>query len=449
MTTIDNLSSFEEALSAGRGKARAPDGFGLKGRVIAGSVAAILLLAGIGGWAATARLSGAVISAGTVLVEENLKVVQHVDGGVVRAIMVKQGDVVAKDDLLLRLDDVQIRVEKSILIGQLAELVARQSRLRAEQSSSGAIAFPQDYLEQFPNANPILSGEQQLFDSARRDQDSKRAQLQLQVEQLREEITGLTVQAEALDDELVLIREERERMGLLADKGLIETTRLNATDRELARMVGSQGEISASIARSHARISELELQILSIDELGGTEALRELRQVDARVAELQDRLTEVEARLTRTEIRAPVSGTINELSVTTLGGVITPAEKLMTIVPTDADLKIEFRIATHDIDQMHIGQPTKLRFSAFNQRTTPEIDGVVTRISAAATSDPRSGQTFYLAEAEATGDLSQLGSTGLVPGMPVEVFVATAEQVAIAYFAKPFTDQVARAFREE
>lgn len=449
MTTIDSLSSFGETSPRRRSKSRERDSFALRGRVIAGSVFALLLVAGIGGWAATARLSGAVISAGTVLVEENLKVVQHVDGGVVRAILVKQGDVVAKDDVLLRLDDVQIRVEKSILLGQLAELTARQSRLQAEHASSGTIAFPQDYLEHFPQADLIMDGERQLFDSARRDQASKRAQLQLQVEQLQEEIVGLTVQAAALSDEVGLIRDERARMEVLAQKGLIETTRLNTTDRELARMTGSQGEIAASIARSRARISEIELQILSIDELGGTEALRELRQVEARLAELRDRLTEVDARLIRTEIRAPVSGTINELSVTTLGGVITPAEKLLTIVPTDAELKIEFRVATQDIDQIRIGQPTKLRFSAFNQRTTPEIDGIVTRISAAATADPSNGMSFYVAEAEATGDLSQLGSTGLVPGMPVEVFVATAEEVAIAYFAKPFTDQVARAFREE
>src|SRR5690606_30607957 len=195
--------------------------------------------------------------------------------------------------------------------------------------------------------------------------------------------------------------------------------------------------------------SEIRLQILAIDDMAYTEAQRELRTVESNLAELGDRLREIDSRLARTLIRAPVSGTVNELSVTTLGGVITPAERLLTIVPEGADLKIEFRIAINDIDQIRSGQDVRLRFTAFDQRTTPEIPAVVSRISAAATSDPQSGQSYYLAEAAVTGDLSVLGDRGLVPGMPVEVFVQTQEQVAIAYFVKPFTDQIARAFREQ
>ena len=263
-----------------------------------------------------------------------------------------------------------------------------------------------------------MRGEQQLFDSNLRNRQSKHEQLDLQVAQLRQEIGGLDFQRTALDDELSLVRTERARMGSLSEKGLIETTRLNTTDREIARMMGSQGEIAASIARSQARISEIELQILSIDDVAYTEAQRELRAAEARIAELRDRLAEVEDRLARTDIRAPVAGTINELSVTTLGGVITPAERLLTIVPADADLKIEFRVATNDIDQINLGQPAKLRFSAFNQRTTPEIDGVVSAISAAATSDPETGQSFYLAEADVTGDLSVLGPAASSPECP-------------------------------
>ncbi|CAN7245602.1 HlyD family type I secretion periplasmic adaptor subunit [Devosia sp. LjRoot3] len=449
MTTIDTYAAFTAKPVNHRTRRADQDSFGLRGRVIAGSIFAVLLVVGIGGWSATAKLSGAVISLGTVLVDDEVKAIQHLDGGVVRAIEVREGDIVAKDDVLFRLDDVQIRTERSILLGQLAELVARQARLQAQAGQENEIDFPEHYLASYPGAAPILAGEQQLFDSTRLNQQSLRSQLELQVAQLREEIAGLDYQNSALRDELVLVREERSRMGELAGKGLIETTKLNATDRELARMMGSEGEIAAGIARANARISEIELQILAIDQTGGMEALRELRTVDARLAELTDRLTEVDARQARTIIRSPVSGTVNEVSVTTLGGVITPAEKLMTIVPTDADLKIEFRVATNDIDQLRLGQPVKLRFSAFNQRTTPEIAGLVTRISAAATTDPQSGQSYYLAEADPTDDLDQLGPTGLVPGMPVEVFVQTEEQVAIAYFVKPFTDQITRAFREE
>ncbi len=423
--------------------------FSMRGRVITGSVAAIMLLAGVGGWAATAKLSGAIISSGTVLVAENVKVIQHLDGGVIRDINVRKGQDVAAGEVLLRLDDVQIRTEQSILAGQIAELLARQARLIAERDAATEIVFPADFLAKYPDGILILQGEQQLFDSTARNRSSTRQQLELQVAQLEEEVGGLQFQAAALADEVALAQDERARMSALAEKGLIEATRINVADRELARMLGSQGELTANIARSNARVSEVKLQILAIDDVAYTEAQRELRVVAANLAELNDRFAEVNDRLDRTLIRSPVTGTVNELSVTTLGGVISPAERLLTIVPDDADLKIEFRVAVNDIDQISLDQEVKLRFSAFNQRTTPEIAAVVSRVSAASTSDPESGQSYYLAEAEVTGDLSVLGDRGLIPGMPVDVFVKTDEQVAIAYFVKPFTDQIARAFREE
>jgi len=449
MTTMDSASPYG-LVGSGRPAGKVKESqFGMRGRVVAGTILAVMLVAGIGGWAATAKLSGAVISTGTVLVDENVKVVQHLDGGVVRSIEVRKGEAVAVGQVLLRLDDVQIRTERSILRGQLAELLARQARLVAERDDAPFIVFPASYLDVYPNAGAIMQGEQQLFDSTRRNRQSQRDQLELQVAQLREELGGLAFQASALGDELVLARDERARMGALSEKGLLETTRLNTADRELARMLGTQGELTAGTARAKARISEVQLQIQAIDDLAYTEAQRELRTVQATIAELQNRLAEVDDRLARTEIRSPVAGTINELSVTTLGGVISPAERLLTIVPEDADLKIEFRVAINDIDQIEVGQEAKLRFSAFDQRTTPEIAGKISRVSAAATSDPQSGQSYYLAEAEATGDLAVLGGRGLVPGMPVDVFVKTQEQVAIAYFVKPFTDQIARAFREQ
>lgn len=447
MSTMDMAAPFPRAAQS-RGNTKLLD-FSMRGRVIIGSVAAILLLGGLGGWSATAKLSGAVISGGTVLVAENVKVIQHLDGGVVRAINVKKGQFVTAGDVLLRLDDVQIRTEQSILGWQLAELLARQARLVAERDGADSIAFPDDFLTRFPEAGHILQGEQQLFDSTRRNKNSQREQLLLQVAQLEEEIGGLHSQADALADELALATEERDRLFTLSDQALIERTRINAADRELARMIGSQGSLTASIARSNARISEVKLQILAIDDLASTDSQRELRSVSANVAEVSDRLAEATERLGRTLIRAPVTGTVNELSVTTVGGVVSPAERLLTIVPEEADLRIEFKIAVNDIDQILIGQEVRLRFSAFDQRTTPEIPAQVSRVSAAAVTDPQSGNSYYIAEAEVTGDMDQLGDRGLIPGMPVEVFVTTEEQQAIAYFVKPFTDQVARAFREE
>lgn len=447
MSTID-LAAFYPRAAHSRSNTKVQD-FSMRGRVIVGSVAAILLLGGLGGWSATAKLSSAVISGGTVLVVESVKVIQHLDGGVIRAINVKEGQFVTAGDVLLRLDDVQIRTEQSILGWQLAELLARQARLVAERDGAQQITFPDDFLMRFPEAGLILQGEQQLFDSTRRNRNSQREQLLLQVAQLEQEIGGLHSQADALADELALATEERGRLDSLSAQALIEQTRINAADRELARMLGSQGALTASIARSNARISEVRLQILAIDDLASTESQRELRSVSANVAEVSDRLAEVTERLGRTLIRAPVSGTVNELAVSTLGGVVSPAERLLTIVPEDADLRIEFKIAVNDIDQILLGQEVRLRFSAFDQRTTPEIPALVSRVSAAALTDQQSGSSYYIAEAEVIGDIDQLGERGLIPGMPVEVFVTTQEQPAIAYFVKPFTDQVARAFREE
>ena len=214
-------------------------------------------------------------------------------------------------------------------------------------------------------------------------------------------------------------------------------------------MMGELGAVEANTARAEGRISEIELQILAVEDAARTEAQRELRALDASIAELDERRLAIEDRLNHTEIRSPITGVVNELNVTTVGGVITPAEALVTVVPDDAELRVEFRMRTMDVDQIAVGQPATLRFSAFNQRTTPEVDGTVVHVSAAAQRDPATGETFYLGDVAITGEMASLGDIDLVPGMPVEVFVQTKEMTAISYLAKPFTDQMWRAFREE
>ncbi|QQR39256.1 HlyD family type I secretion periplasmic adaptor subunit [Devosia rhizoryzae] len=449
MTTIDSFAPYGATAPSFKAPKGQSDPFAMRGRVAWGVLFGVLLLGGVGGWAVTAKLSGAVIGVGTVLVDQDLKVVQHIDGGVLRQIAVKEGDTVTQGQVLLRLDDVQIGAERSIVMGQLLELTARQVRLLAERDGADGLDFPSQFLDQHPDASMIASGEEQLFAGNLRNLQSQKDQLQLQIGQLGQEITGLQFQRTAVLAELDLALDERDRMRSLAESRLIETSRVSDVEREVARMQGQQGEIDANLARAESRISEIELQILALDGTVRTEAQRELRVIEAQIAELTERLAAVEERFARTEIRAPVSGTINELNVTTIGGVISPAERLMTIVPADADLSIEFRIATNDIDQISVGQDAKLRFSAFNQRVTPEVDGVITLVSAAAQHNPQTGESYYLAQVETTGQTQSLGARGLVPGMPVEVFVQTEEQVALAYFMKPFTDQVTRAFREE
>jgi HlyD family secretion protein len=423
--------------------------FGLRGRVILAVLFALALIGGIGGWAATSKLSGAVVAPGTVLVVGEVKAVQQVDGGIVKEIGVKDGDQVLFGQVLLRLDDMQIRTERDILVGHLGELNGRQARLVAERDLSEAITFPVDYATSFREADQIIRGERQLFEGGLRARRSRKEQLTLQISQLGEEINGLLAQQKAQDDELTLARTEREWIAELVGKKLMEGTRLTALDRDIARMNGQAGAIQSNIARAEGKISETKLQVLAIDEAAQDDAQRELRTVDAQLSEVEERLRATEDRLARTEVRSPATGTVNELAVHTEGGVIVPAQTLMTIVPADAPLAIEFHVATRDIDQIEVGQAARLRFTAFNRRTTPEIAARVTRVSAAATRDPVTGEHYYVADVEVVGSLAALGGSHLVPGMPVEVYVQTQEQVALAYFLKPLTDQVARAFREE
>lgn len=449
MTTADSFGPYGKAFSGSTSGTKAKRSFPLGGRVAVGLVFAALLIGGIGGWAVTARLSGAVIGTGSVLVDEDLKIVQHIEGGVVREIAVREGDHVTAGQLLLRLDDIQVRAEKTIVGGQLAELIARQARLVAERDAAAALELPPRYLETYANAELIAAGERQLFEGNRTNHLSQKQQLSMQGTQLQEEVNGLSYQQTAVVAELELALADRDRLQSLAAGKLIEASRLSEVEREVARLRGQQGEVQASLARAQSRISEVELQSLALDSTVRTEAQRELRGVEAQIAELEERLFAADDRLARTRILAPVGGTVNELNVSTLGGVVSPAEKLVTIVPEHAELVIEFRVAVNDIDQIAVGQATKLRFSAFNQRTTPELSGTVTRVSAAAQHDSQTGESYYLAQVEVDEEKGRLGERVLVPGMPVEVFVETNEQSAIAYFMQPFTDQINRAFREQ
>ncbi|TCL64653.1 HlyD family type I secretion periplasmic adaptor subunit [Rhizobium sp. BK251] len=419
-------------------------------RVFAGVTLGLLLFAGAGGWAATTQLTGAIIASGVVKVDQNLKSIQHRDGGIVSEIAVREGDFVTKGQILLRLDDAQTRAELSIVRTQLIELMARQARLMAERDNLGRIELTPELrakLDEFPH---LWFGENRLFEGNRKNSDSQKQQLELGISQLGEEIKGLEAQHASKADEIALVKAEHGKIKGLTDKRLIDTSRKYVIDREMAKLEGESGEVQANIARARARMSEIQLQIIAIDETARTEAQRELSTIEPKISELKERRFAIEDRLARTDIRAPLSGTVNELSIHTIGGVITPAEKLVTLVPADAALKIEAKLSPTDIDQIFLGQPAKLRFSAFNQRATPELHGSVAYVSAATSSDPATGQIYYLADVVVPSEeLARLGNNKLVPGMPVEVFVSTQERTAISFLSKPLTDQFNRAFREE
>lgn len=428
---------------------RGRDTFRIGSRVFVGTALGVLLVGGAGGWAATAQLAGAVIAQGQIAVDQEIKSIQHRDGGIVSEIAIREGDRVEEGQVMLRLDDAQTKAERSIVEAQLLELTVRRARLLAERDLIDRIEWPDTLDLSRPEAQFLVNGEKRLFSGNHANRESRKQQLELVAAQVAEEITGLEAQRSSKVDEIELVDQQRARLEHLFSRQLMERSPLYAADRDVARLRGERGEIDAAIARARSKMSEIQLQIIAIDEMARTEAQRELPTIDTKISELQDRHMAISDRLSRTEIRAPISGTVNELNIHTIGGVISPAEVLVTIVPIDARLKVEVMLQPTAIDQVVIGGTARLRLPAFNQRTTPELSGVVSHVSPATTRDPSTGQFYYKGDVNLIeGEIAKLGDSKLIPGMPVEVYVTTSDRTALSYFVKPITDQLNKAFRE-
>ncbi|WP_247371214.1 HlyD family type I secretion periplasmic adaptor subunit [Bradyrhizobium sp. CW10] len=409
---------------------------------------AIVLIGGCGGWAVHAELTGAVIAQGKVTVRKQVKLIQHRDGGIVGEILVANGDAVKAGDVLVRLDETQTKAELGVLKGQRAELEGRRARHVAERDGATAIRFDSRF-EHDPFTAEIARGEIRLFNENLAVREARRDQLSLQIAQFEEQVRGLSAQQEANASERKMVREDLERLTPLYNKGFIEIGKIRTMERDLVKIDGLKGEIDANIARVKGQISESRIKIIEFNQQARTDGQRDLREVDGKLAELQERIVASLDRLSRMVIRSPISGTVNELAVNSVNGVITPKETLMSIVPENADLVVEAKLSPTDIDQAATGQPARLRFSSFNQRTTPEVAGTVETIGAAATLDQASGQTYYLSTIAIAGGQRQVAGKPIVPGMPVEVFLTTGDRTALSYLIKPFTDQMMKSFREE
>ncbi len=422
----------------------------LRSRVYAGTFAAFLLVGAVGGWAANAELSGAIVAQGQVKVDKDLRSIQHLDGGIVKEIAVKKGDTITEGQLLFKLDSTQTRAELQIIESQLKELLAKQARLIAERDGLDAMLPPRDPLNLNVAASDAMQGEMRLFQGNFTSRESQKKQLQLSISQLDHEIGGLEAQAGANRSELTLVEAELKKVQELQKKGLIEYSRVYGSTRDRTRLLGEKGNVEANIARSGERRNELNVNLLSIDETARNEAQKVLSELEPRISELEQRHNAITDRLSRTEIRSPIGGTINEIAVNTIGGVITPAQKLLTIVPENAQLQIEVKLQPSDIDQVFVGQETKLRFSAFAANNTPELFGKVAFVSPATTSDSNTGQVYYVAQVDVQdSEYTKLNGKKLLPGMPVEAYVQTDSRTALSYLAKPFTDQFTKAFREQ
>ena len=419
---------------------------------IAGLIVVGILVGTVGSWAATTSISGAVIAPGSLVVDSDVKKVQHPTGGVVGEILARDGDHVKAGDVVLRLDDTVTRASLAIVSKGLTELLARKSRLEAERDGAETISVPNELATRLDDVTVkhVVQGEQRLFELRKTSRTGQKERLKQRLEQIQQEIVGLTVQADAKSDEIDLVGRELEGARRLYAKNLFPITKMTNLEREATRLKGERGKLIAAIAQTKARATETELEILQIDRDLGSEVARELREVDAKIGEFVERKIAAEDQLSRIDIRAPQSGHVHQSTVHTVGGVIGPGEPLMLIIPDADRLTVEARVAPQDIDQLHVGQEAMLRFSAFNQRTTPEISATVTRLSADTTSDEKTGLSYYTIRlAMADTEVARLGDNALVPGMPVEVFVKTEDRKVLSYLVKPLADQVARAFREQ
>jgi HlyD family secretion protein len=414
-------------------------------------LASILLVVGLGGWAATTRFSGAVVAPGTLVVESDVKKVQHPTGGIVGRLLVSEGARVKAGDLLVRLDETMARANRLIITDSLDEQTARKARLEAERDDDAAIDFS-DFSARGnePKIRRLTSGEQKLFEFRRRSVEGQKAQLRERILQLRQEIEGLSSQVEAKTREITFVMQELKGVRDLWEKKLVAITRVTALERDAARLEGERGALQSSIAQSKGKISETELQILQIDQQIKTDVAKDLGEVRAKTTELGERKIAAEDQLMRIEIRAPQDGVVHQLTVHTVGGVISQGEPIMMIVPDHDTLLVEARIPPSEIDQVHLGAQAILRFTSFNQRTTPQIEGELVRMSADISQDQKTGQSYYTVRIAFNGaEMRRLGEVKLVPGMPVECFIQTDQRTVLSYLLKPVDDQLTRAFREK
>ncbi|MDF0521899.1 HlyD family type I secretion periplasmic adaptor subunit [Bradyrhizobium yuanmingense] len=412
----------------------------------------VVLVVGLGGWASTVLISGALIAPGQIVVESNVKKVQHPTGGVVGEVRARDGDLVKSGDIVVRLDDTVTKANLAIVTKNLDAAQVRAARLQAEQRGLDRIEFPQGLIERAgdPDVKVLLAAETKLFEVRVNGRTGQKAQLRERITQLNEEIAGLSAQEKAKDQEIALVLNELTGVRELYEKRLVQISRLTQLERDSARLNGERAQYIAARAQAKGKITETELQIIQIDKDVVSEVSKDLRETNDKIGELIERKVAAEDQLRRVDIRAPQDGMVLQSSVHTIGGVVTAGDTLMLIVPQADDLQVEAKVNPVDIDKLQIGQKTLLRLSAFNQRTTPELNGVVSRVSPDVTTDQRTGQSYYTIRVSMPPEeIARLGDVKMIPGMPVEAFVQTGDRTMLSYLMKPLHDQLMRAFREK
>lgn len=423
----------------------------IRGPAIAGLVIVGLLVGGSTLWASVAPLASAAIAPGTVAVESSRKTVQHLEGGIVAEVLVRDGDMVSAGQLLVKLDETRARATLDLLNAQFYDAVAREARLLAEQLDADKIDFPSILLADAADlrASKAVNGQRGIFEARRGLLQSRQSVLRQRAALLREEIVGLRAQEVAANRSLKLIAEEAAGVKELVDKGLERRPRLLNLERQTAEIEGKRGEYLANIARAHQSIAEVDLQILALRNDTLNEVANDLRDVQKKISDLQEQIRTSADILSRIEIRAPRAGVVVESKVHTTGGVVAPGEALMYIVPRDDLLVVEAQVRPDDIDSVYPGLEAEVRLSAYKQKTTPTFMGVVTRVSADLFTDPRTGYKYYTAIVRLSDEsLRTAPEVTLSQGMPAEVMILTGARSVFGYALAPIRDSFRRAFRE-
>jgi len=416
-----------------------------------GLIGLLVLVGGFGGWAVMAQITRAVIASGRIEVDQNRQVVQHPDGGVVSEILVSEGDTVAANEVMIRLDAETLSSELAVVDGQLLEVLARRARFEAERDGADMLTFSAFVLESTnPVAQELMQGQVNLFEARRETLDQQAEQLARRRDQIANQIEGIVAQQYSLARQIELIEPELENQRSLFGRQLVQASAVLRLERELASIEGQVGELVASVAQNEGRITEIDIEILKLRTGVREEAISRLRDLQYNEIELSERRRTLVSQLARLDIRAPVAGVVYGLEVFAPRSVIGAADPVLYLVPQDRPLVITTQVLPQDIDQIHVGQEVSVRFSAFDQRRTPELFGSVTQVSADAFQDQSSQVSYYRTEiALNEGEIDRLPEDmTLIPGMPVDAYISTSERSPMDYLIKPLSDYFAKAFRE-
>lgn len=418
--------------------------------MMAGLAGFVALIGIFGVWAITTVISGAVITQGQAVVRGKPQELQHLDGGIVAEITVQDGDIVQAGDVLIRLDPALLQMNLDVAKRRLADALTLKARLQAEQQGLAGLAFAYPALPfALPDTSAEEAGQRQIFAARRAVQDGSRDQLAEALLQFDNQISGMRAQIKATREQLVYLDADIDNMRSLTERNLARASQLNGLQGGRAEMAGRLAALEADIARTSNARRDAELQTLQGERTFHEEVVTALREASRQADELILDIITRNAQLDRIDIRAPMDGVVHEMQVTTLGGVVEPGEVIVQIIPQDQGLDFEMRVDPRDIDQVYVGQPAEALIASFDANAVPKLNGSVAQISPNAIEDPQSGQSFYrISLTVPASELALLGDLAVVPGMPVEGYLATGDRSVMSYLLSPITKQFRRAFRE-